>query len=196
MLLYGEIFRGCQRHVRHEDALHGWVFGRIDEADDAVECTGIAEGVLEKEVVVVRHTHAAEDDLVRLGAQGHHGHHLIEWLIRVGEEGNLLPRHERIVQVDASDTRGDQFRRLFAAHGVHRRPADLHLAPFGYGATVHRVAIGVEETSRQLVAHLERWCLAHEHHFGVRTNALGAGEHLQCHLIAGDLHHLRQLAVH
>ena len=124
-LIDGEIFGGGQGHVRHEQTLHRGILRGIDERNDAIERTGVFEHLLEVEEVVVRETHAAQDDLVGLGTQRHVGHHGVVGLVGVGEERDLLPRHDRIVQVDAGNTRGDQLRRLDTAVRVYRRAADL-----------------------------------------------------------------------
>ena len=46
--------------------------------------------ILKEKVIVVGQAHAAEDDLIDIGTQSHHAHHLVVWLVRVSEERNLL----------------------------------------------------------------------------------------------------------
>ena len=195
-LVHGEILGGRQRHVGHEQPLHGRVLGRVDERDDAVERACVLEDLLEVEEVVVREAHAAQDDLVGLGTQRHVGHHGVVGLVGIGEEGNLLSRDDRIVEVDAGDARGDQLRRLLAPEGVHRRAADLARLALDLLAAFERFAVGVEEAAGQVVRHFELGRLAVEDHFGVGGQPLGAGEDLQRHVVAHDLHHLGELAAH
>ena len=178
VLLHGEILRSRQRHIRNQDTLHRGILRRIDEADDTIQRTGVAEGILEEEVIVVRHTHTTQDDLIRLGTQGHHRHHLVERLVRICEEGDLLTRHQCVVQVDTSDTGSDQLRGLLTTHGIHRGTANLHLTSFRNWSAINRIAIGIEETSCQLVTHLQRGSLAHEHYLGVGADTLRSGENL------------------
>ena len=59
-----------------------------------------------------------------------------------------------------------------------------------------RFAVGVEEAAGQVVRHFELGRLAVEDHFGVGGQPLGAGEDLQRHVVAHDLHHLGELAAH
>ena len=193
-LVDGEILGGGKRHVGNEQTLHGRILGRVDERHDAVERAGVLEDRLEVQKVVVRKTHAAQDDLVGLGAQGHVGHHGVVGLVGVGEEGDLLPRHDRIVQVDAGDARGDQLRRLDAPEGIHRRTADLAGLALDDLAALERFAVGVEETPREVVRNAQLGRLAVEDDLGVGGQALGSGENLQRDVLAHNLHHLRQLA--
>ena len=119
MLLHGKVL-GCGKcHVGNEQSLHGRVLGGVDEGYDSVQRTCIGEGVAEEVIVIVGHTHTAQDDLVGLGAHGHHSHHLVEGLVGVGEEGDLLTGHQGVVQVDTCNTGGDEFAGLLTAHGVH-----------------------------------------------------------------------------
>ena len=195
MLLHGEVFGRRQRHIGHEEALHSGVFRRVDEGDDAVQRTGAGEGVAEEVVVVVGHTHTAQDDFVGLGAHGHQRHHLVEGLVGVGEEGNLLSGHQRVVEVDAGNAGGNQLGGLLAAHRVHRGAADGHFLALDFRSAVDGLSVGVEETSGQLVADLQRGRLAEKGHFGVGGDATGAFKHLQRDLVALDFHHLSQTAV-
>ena len=195
VLLHGEVLGSRQRHVRDEESLHGRVLRRVDEGDDAVQGTGARKRVAEEIVVIVRHTHAAQDNLVALGTHGHERHHLVERLVGVGKEGNLLAGDERVVQVDARNARGDELAGLLAAHGVHGRAANLHLLALHLRPAVDGQAVGVEETSCQLVADLQGRTLAHEHDFCIGGDAASAFEDLQRHVVAHDFHHLRQLAV-
>ena len=43
-----------------------------------------------EKVVIVAQAHAAEDDLVHVGSQGHVGHDLVVRLVRISEERDLL----------------------------------------------------------------------------------------------------------
>ena len=90
VLVHCEVLGGGKGHVRNQKPLDWRVFGRVDETDDPVEGSGALERLAEEEVVIVRQTHTAEDDLVHVGSQGHVGHHLVVRLVRVGEERNLL----------------------------------------------------------------------------------------------------------
>ena len=90
-LVHGEILGGRQRHVGHEQPLHGRVLGRVDERDDAVERAGVLEDLLEVEEVVVREAHAAQDDLVGLGTQRHVGHHGVVGLVGSAKKGIFCP---------------------------------------------------------------------------------------------------------
>ena len=129
-------------------------------------------------------------------AQGHVGHHGVIGLVGVGEEGNLLPRDERIVEVDAGDTRGDQLRRLDTLEGVHRRAADLARLALDDLTAFERLAVGVEEAAREVVRHAQFRGFAVEDDLRIGGDALGSGEHLQRHVLAHNFHHLRQLAAH
>ena len=107
------------------------------------------------------------DDLVGLGTQRHIGHHGVIGLVGVGEERDLLPRHDRIVQVDAGNTRGDQLRRLDTAVRVYRRAADLARLALDDLTAFERLAVGVEEASREVVRHAQLGRFAVEDHFRV-----------------------------
>ena len=121
-----------------------------------VKRAGGLEGVAEEQVVVVRQTHSAEDDLVHVGPERHIGHDLVIGLVGVGEEGNLLSGYDGVVQVDAGDSRRDDLGGLAALVRVHGWAADLALLAFDLGAAVDGLAVGVEEASCELVAHDER----------------------------------------
>ena len=196
ILVHGEVLGGGQGHVRHQEALHRGILGRVDEADDLVQGARGLEGVLEEEVVVVGQAHAAEDDLVHVGAEGHIGHHLVVGLVRVREERDLLAGHEGVVQVDAGDAGRDELGRLAALVRVHGRTADLALLALDLGTAVQRMAVGVEEAAGELVGDLEHGRLAEEGDFGVGRDAFGAGEDLQGHDVALDAHDLGELAGH
>ena len=196
VLVDSEILRGGQGHVRDQEALHRRVLGRIDEADDLVEGAGRFKAVAEEEVVVVRQAHAAEDNLVDVGAQGHVGHHLVVGLVRVGEERNLLAGDERVVEVDAGDAGRNQLRGLAALVRIDGRTADLALLAVDFGTAVDRMAVGVEETAGELVGDLEGRRLAEENDFCVGRNAFRAGENLEGHEIALGADHLREAAGH
>ena len=195
VLLDSEVLGCRQCHIRNEESLDGGVFGSVDETDDAVERAGVGEGIAEEVVVVVSHTHAAKNDLVALGTHCNQRHHLVERLVRVGEEGNLLTRHERVVEVDACNTCGDEFAWLLSANRIHRGSANLNLFAFNLWAAVDGLTIGVEETSCQLIADLEGRTLAHEHDLRVGRNAARAFEDLKRHVVTDNLYHLSQLAV-
>ena len=99
----------------------------------------------EEQVVVVSKTHTAEHDLVYVGTKGHVGHYLVIWLVRVGEKRNLLAGNQRVVKVDARDTRRDQLARLTTLVRVHRRTAYLSFFAFYLRAAVDGVSVGVDE---------------------------------------------------
>ena len=195
MLLHSEVLSSCQCHIRHEQTLDSRVFGGVHEGDDAVERTSIRECILKEVVVVVGHTHTAEDDLVHLCTERHQSHHLVERLVRVSKEWNLLTRHQRVVQVDTSNTRCNQFGWLLTTHRVHGWTANLHVLTFNLWTSVDRVSVGIEEASCQLFAHLQRWSLAEEHHFRIGGDATRTFKHLQGHVITCNFHYLSQLAV-
>ncbi len=196
ILVHGEVLGGRQGHVRHQEALHRGILRRIDEADDLVQRAGGLEGVPEEQVIVVGEAHAAEDDLVHVGAEGHIGHHLVVGLVRVREERDLLAGHEGIVQVDAGDAGRDELGGLAALVRVHGRTADLALLAFDLGTAVDRMAVGVEETPGKLVGDLEGGRFTEEGDLGVRGNAFGAGEDLEGHELTLDTHDLGEFAGH
>ena len=196
ILVHGKILGGRQGHVRYQQALHGGLLGGIDEADNLVQGTGILEHVLEIQVVIVRESHAAEDDLVHIGAEGHHGHDLVVGLVRVGEEGYFLSRYEGIVQVNAGDTGGNQLRGLLPLVGVDRRASDVAALSLDLRASVDGVAVGIEKASCQLVADVEGGRLAEECHLGIGRDALGALIDLEGDQVVLDLHHLGQTPGH
>ena len=177
-----------------EQTLHRRLLGRVDEGDDLVQGARGLEAVAEEEVVVVAQTHAAEDDLVHVGAQGHVGHDLVVRLVRVGEERDLLAGDQGVVEVDAGDAGRDQLGRLAALVGVDGRTADLALLAFDLGTAVDRLAVGVEEASGELVAHAEGRRCALEGDLGVGRNAFRAGEYLEGDAVALGLDDLGQLA--
>ena len=74
--------------------------------------------------------------------------------------------------------------------------ADLARLALDLLAAFERFAVGVEEAAGQVVRHFELGRLAVEDHFGVGGQPLGAGEDLQRHVVAHDLHHLGELAAH
>ena len=127
MLLHGKVLSCRQRHIGDQQTLHGGVFGRIDKAHDTIQCARIAKGLLVVKVVIVRQTHTAKDDLVALGTESYECHHLVEGLVRVCKEWDLLSRHERVVEVDTSDTCGDQLGGLVTTYRIDRRSADLYI---------------------------------------------------------------------
>ena len=86
--------------MRDQYPLDGRVLGGIDKGDNTIECACLCKGIAEVEVVVIRQSHTAKDDLVGLSAHRHGCHHLIVGLIRVSKEGNLLSRHEGVIEVD------------------------------------------------------------------------------------------------
>ena len=196
VLVHGEVFGGSQGHVRDEQALHRRLLGRVDEGDDLVQGARRLEGVAEEEVVVVGQAHAAEDDLVDIGAQRDVRHDLVVRLVRVGEEGDLLAGDEGVVEVDAGDAGRDQLGGLAALVGVDGGAAHLALFSFDFRAAVDRVAVGVEEAAGELVAHVQGRRGAVEGDFGVGRDPFGAGEDLQGDGVALGLHDLGKLAVH
>ena len=196
IIVHSEIFGSRQCHIRNQQTLYRRILGGIHKADDTVERTGIGEYVLEVKVVIVRHTHTAKDNLVSLRTQSHIRHHLVERLVGVGKERNLLSGHQRIVQVDTCNTGCNQFRRLLTAHRIHRRTANFHLLTFNGRTTVDGVAKGVEEASGKLLAHFDCRSLAQEYYLCIGGNTFRTLKHLQSHFVAGNLHHLGQLAVY
>ena len=113
----------------------------------------------------------------------------------LSQEGNLLTRDERVVEVDAGNTRGDEFAGLLTANGVHRGATNFHLFAFNLRSAVDGLTISVEEASCQLVADLEGRTLAEEHNLCVGRDTASSFEHLQRHIVTDYLHHLCQLAV-
>ena len=195
VLLHSKIFGRTQGHIRDQDAFYGGVFRRIDETDNTIQRTGVAKRILKEEIIVIRHTHAAQDNLIGLGPQGYHCHYLVERLVGVGEERDLLPGHQRVVQVDTGNTRSNQFGWLLAANGIHGRTTNFDIFTFGYRTAIDRITIRVEETAGQLVTHLQGRSLSHEHDFSIRTDTFRTGKDLQGHFIADNLYHLSQFAV-
>src|SRR5699024_2483322 len=63
-------------------------------------------------------------------------------------------------------------------------------------APVERIAVSVEETTRQVVAHPQHGRFAVEHHFRIGGDALRTLEHLKGDVVARNAHHLRELAAH
>ena len=195
MLLNSEVLGSRQCHVEDKKSLDGRVFGGVDEGDDAVERTGIGEGVAEEVIVIVGHSHAAQDNLVGLGTHSNECHHFVKRLVGVGEERNLLSRYKRIVEVNACNTRGDEFAGLLTTNRVHRRSANLYFLAFNLWPAVDGLTVSVEEASCQLVADLEGRTLAEEHDLCVGRDAACAFKHLKRHIVTDYLHHLCQLAV-
>ena len=196
IVVHRKVFSSGQRHIRNQQTFHGGILGSIHKADDTVERTGIGEYILEVQVVVVRHTHTTEDNLISFRTQGYVGHHLVERLVGVCEERNLLSGHQRIVQVDTCDTGCNQFGRLLTAYRVHGRTADFHFLTFDGRTAVDRIAESVEETSGKLVAHFNGRSLAQKHHLCIGGDTFSTLENLQSHIVTGNLHHLGQLAVY
>ena len=196
IIVYRKIFGRSQCHIRNQQTFHRRIFSCIHEADDTVECACIGEYVFEVQVIVIRHTHTTEDNLVGFRTQGYIGHHLIEGLVRVCEKRDFLSGHQGIVQVDTCDTGCNQFGRLLTTHRVHGRTADFHFLTFDRRTAVDRITKGVEETSSKLVAHFDCRSLAQEHYLCIRRNTFGTLENLQSHIVTGNLNHLGQLAVY
>ena len=194
VLVNGEVLGGRKSHIRNQKPLDWRVFGRVDETDDPVEGSGALERLAEEEVVIVRQTHTAEDDLVHIGSQGHIGHNLVVRLVRVGEERNLLSGHDRVVEVDAGDTGRNELGRLASLVRVHGRSADLPFLTLYLWTAIDRLSVGVEETSGELIADLECRRLAEECHLSVCRNAFRAGEHLEGDQITLGLHDLGKFA--
>ena len=119
VIVYGEVFGSSQCHIRNQQTFYRRIFRRIHEAHNTVESTSVGEYILKVEVVIVRHTHTAQNDLICFSTQCHVCHHLIERLVGVGEERNLLTGYQCVIQVDTGNTRCNQFRRLFTAHRIH-----------------------------------------------------------------------------
>ena len=195
MLFHSKILCCRKSHIRYEQSLHSGILGGIDEGDDTVKCSCIGEGIAEEIVVIVGHTHTTQDNLVGLGTHGHHGHHLIEGLVGVGKEGDLLTRHQGIVQVDAGNTRGNELTGLLTPDGIHTGSAYLHLASFYSRSSIDGVAIGIEEAACQLFAYLQSGRLAQESDFGIGGNASCALKDLESDIVSRDSHHLGQLAI-
>ena len=170
--------------------------GRIDEGRDAVELPGFLEEVPEIPVVVVGKAHAAQDDAVGLGFERHVRHDLVVGLVRVGEEGDLLARHQGVVQVDARDPGGDVFGGLLAADRVDRGAADLAVLAFRLRAAVEGLAVGVQEPARQALPDHEAGRGTGEHDLGVRADAVRAAEDLERRLFTLEADHLARPAVH
>ena len=136
------------------------------------------------------------DDLVHVRTEGHHGHHLVVGLVRVGEERNLLAGYQRVVEVDAGDTRGNQLRGLLSLVRVDGRASDVAAFSLHLRASVDRPAVGVEETPGQVLAYVEGGRFSEKCHFGVCRYAFGTLEYLEGDGVFLHLHHLGQAAVH
>ena len=108
----------------------------------------------------------------------------------------LVSGHQRIVQVDTCNTGCNQFRGLLTAHRIHGWTANFHLLAFNGRTTVDGVAKGVEEASGKLLAHFDCRSLAQEYYLCIGGNTFRTLKHLQSHFVAGNLHHLGQLAVY
>ena len=107
VLIDSKILRGRKCHIGNQKPLNRRLVGGVHKTDNLVQGTGTLEFVLEKQIVVVGQAHTAKDNLIDVGTQSHHTHNLIVRLVGVGKERNLLPRNERVVQVDAGNARGD-----------------------------------------------------------------------------------------
>ena len=196
IVLHRKIFSSSQCHIGNQQTFHRRILRRIHKADNTVECTGIGEYILEIQVVVIRHTHTTEDNLIRFGTQGHVCHYLVKRLVRVGKERNLLSGYQCIVQVDTGNTRCNKFRRLLTANRIYRRTTDLHFLSFNFRSPVDRVAKRIEKTTGKLLAYFDRRRFAQEHDFRIGRDTFGTFEHLQRHFITGNFYHLGQFAIH
>ena len=194
VLVHCKVLCGGKGHIGDEEALHGRLLGCVHEGDYLVECACAFEGVAEEEIVVVAEAHTSEDDLIDVGTEGHVGHHAVVGLVRVGEERNLLPGNQGVVEVDAGDTRRDEFRGLTALVRVHGRAAHLALFSFNLWASVDGMAIGIEETAGELLADFQGRRFSVEGNFGVGRDAFGAGEYLQGHQVSFGLDDLGEAA--
>ena len=150
----------------------------------------------EEQIVVVAQSHAAQDNLVHVGAEGDVGHYLVVGLVRIGEEWNLLTGHQGVVEVDAGDAGGDELRRLAALVRVHGRAADLALLAFNLRPAVDGMAVGVEESARKLVGYLEGRGFSEEGDFRVGGDAFGSGENLEGDQVSLGTYDLGQAAGH
>ena len=195
MLLDSEVLGCRESHIRDKKTLHSRILRRIDKRDDTIQCTSVGESIAEEIIVIISHTHTAEDNLVSLGTHRHHSHNLVERLVRISKKRNLLTRHESIVKVDTSDTRSDELRRLLATHRVDRRTSDLHLLTLNLRSPIDRLSISIEETSCKLIADLERRSLAKESNLGIGRNATSTLKDLESDIVTHNLYHLSQTAI-
>ena len=108
MLLDSKVLSCRESHIRDKKTLHSRILRRIDKRDDTIQRTSVRESVAEEIIVIIGHTHTAEDNLVSLGTHGYHSHNLIERLVWVSKERNLLTRHKSIIKIDTSNTRSDE----------------------------------------------------------------------------------------
>ena len=154
IIIYCKIFSSSQRHIRNQQTFHRRILGRIHETHNTVKSTSIGEHILKVQVVVIRHTHTAQNNLICFSTQCHICHYLVERLVGVSKKWNLLTGHQRIIQVDTGNTCRNQFRRLFAPNRIHWRTTDFHFLSFNLGTTVNRVTKSIEETSCQLLTNL------------------------------------------
>ena len=196
IIVHSEIFCRRQCHVRNQQTFYRRILRCIHEADDTVERTGIGEHILKVQVVIIRHTHTTQNNLICLGTKCYIRHYLVKRLVGVRKEWNFLSGYQRIVQVDTCNTCCNQFRRLFTTYRVHRRATDLHFLAFDGRTSVNRITESVEETPCKLFAHFQRRRLAQEYYLRIGGDTFRTLEYLQSHIVTGNLHHLGELAVY
>ena len=80
--------------------------------------------------------------------------------------------------------------------GLTVGPPISRSSPSTVSPAFERLAVGVEEAAGQVVRDAQLRGLAVEDDLGVRSQSLGPGEDLKRHVLAHNLHHLRQLAAH
>ena len=85
-----EVFSSGKCHVGNKQTLHRRLFRGVYKRHDLVEGACAFKGVAEEQVVVVAEPHSSQDYLVHVRAECHVCHHLVVWLVRVGEERNFL----------------------------------------------------------------------------------------------------------
>ena len=159
-----QIFGGCQRHTRGCNAFHRRVVCQVDEQHRAVDSAGFAEA-FDKEVGFLKgDTHGGE----------HHGERLIgaahlclprnlRRQIGVGqtaggEDGQLLPAHQRVQSVDRGNTGLDKLLRIVARCRVDGQAVDI---PALRGQDRGTVVDGAAQTVKHAPQHILRYAQLH-----------------------------------
>ena len=199
-LLERKVLGDGQRRARREQPLDRGIFGDVEEEDRSLERRALGEARAEESGLTLGHAHRGEDDDELVGSAAP-GHGRLRRDLRcelggreaeAGEDGQLLPSHERVQTVDRRDPGLDELVRMVAGDGVDRRPVDVAVCVgLHRGPTVDGTAGAVEDAEDQIEPDCGAGHLAAGADARVgQVQAGGAGQHLDHDPVPFDREHL------
>ena len=204
VLLKGQIFGHCKRHLRGDQTLHDRIVRKVQEHCDMVRNAAFLKGVPEEIRNVVLYAHGGEHDgelLIGTFAQRRLLYDLCRELIMgkpvSGEDRKLLPADQCGQSIDRRDAGMDIVPRILTADRVERKPVYIPLQSRDDGA---EIVDGLSDAVEGAPQHIRGECDLHGMSGQLRVcilqgHILGALEDLDHSPVLVDLHDTPDLSL-